>query len=103
MIKKYWKRIPTRHYWPLFVFLSLYFIVPYSEYTVTLVAILYFLFEKRITPVIGKVTGRLPDWFKYGGSTIFFLVMVNDTLLYAIIIACALWVSRDTNKHNKPQ
>jgi len=103
VLQKYWKKIPPRHYWPLFVFLSLYFVVPYSEITVTLTAILYFKFEKRIRPVMEKLTKRLPDWLKFGGSIIFFLVMMDDTLMYVSIIAAALWVSRDANKDNKPQ
>jgi hypothetical protein len=54
-------KIPERHYWPIFIILSLYFIVPMSEITVTLAAILYFKFEKKISPVVGKLTKRLPD------------------------------------------
>jgi hypothetical protein len=50
-----------------------------------------------------KLTKRLPDWLKFGGSIIFFLVMMDDTLMYVSIIAAALWVSRDANKDNKPQ
>ena len=88
------KKIPERHYWPIFIILSLYFIVPMSEITVTLAAILYFKFEKRIAPVVGKLTKRLPDWLRYGGSVIFFLVMIDDTLFYFALIALAFWSSR---------
>ena len=88
------KKIPPKHYWPIFVFLSLYFIVPMSEITVTLAAILYFKFHKRIAPLVQKATSRLPDWLRYGGSIIFFLVMIDDTLLYIAMIALAFWSSR---------
>ena len=88
------QKIPERHYWPIFVFLSLYFIVPMSEITVTLAAILYFKFEKRIAPVVGKLTKRLPNWLWFGGSVIFFLVMIDDTLFYFALIALAFWSSR---------
>ena len=107
LIKNFWKvsvttlsKIPERHYWPIFVILSLYFIVPMSEITVTLGAILYFKYESKVRPVIGKLTNRLPDWLKYGGSIIFFLVMIDDTLFYAIIILAALWTGRQVKKQN---
>ena len=95
------KRIPERHYWTIFVFLSLYFIVPMSEITVTLAAILYFKFENRIAPVMGKLTKRLPDWLRYGGSVIFFLVMIDDTLFYFALIAIAFWLSRQVKKEGQ--
>ena len=88
------QKIPERYYWPIFVFLSLYFIVPMSEITVTLAAILYFKFENRIAPVVGKLTKRLPNWLRFGGSVIFFLVMIDDTLFYFALIALAFWSSR---------
>ena len=92
------KKIPERHYWPIFVFLSLYFIVPMSEITVTLAAILYFKFEKKIAPVVGKLTKRLPNWLRFGGSVIFFLVMIDDTLFYFALIALAFWSSKQVRK-----
>jgi len=92
------KKIPPKHYWPIFVFLSLYFIVPMSEITVTLAAILYFKFHKRIAPLVQKVTSRLPDWLRYGGSVVFFLVMIDDTLFYFAIVALAFWSSRQLQK-----
>ena len=101
LIRKYaslLKKIPERHYWPIFVFLSLYFIVPFSEITVTLAAILYFKFEKRIAPVFQKLTKRLPDWLRYGGSIIFFLVMIDDTIFYFALMALAFWSSRQVKK-----
>ena len=93
-------RIPERHYWPIFVILSLYFIVPMSEITVTLGAILYFKFENRVRPVIARLTDKLPPWLTYGGSILFFLVMIDDTLFYAIIILAALWTGRQVKKQN---
>ena len=92
------QKIPERHYWPIFLFLSLYFIVPMSEITVTLTAILYFKFEKKIAPVVGKLTKRLPNWLKFGGSVIFFLVMIDDTLFYFALIALAFWSSKQVRK-----
>ena len=101
LIRKYaslLKKIPERHYWPIFVFLSLYFIVPFSEITVTLAAILYFKFEKRIAPVFQKLTKRLPDWLRYGCSIIFFLVMIDGTIFYFALMALAFWSSRQVKK-----
>ena len=92
------QKIPERHYWPIFIILSLYFIVPMSEITVTLAAILYFKFEKKISPVVGKLTKRLPDWLRYGGSVIFFLVMIDDTIFYFALIALAFWSSKQVRK-----
>jgi len=106
-IQNFWKasvtrlsKIPERHYWPIFVILSLYFIVPMSEITVTLGAILYFKFENKVRPVIGRLTSRLPDWLTYGGSIIFFLVMIDDTIFYFALIALAFWCSREVKKQN---
>jgi len=97
----YLKRIPERQYWPIFIILSLYFVVPMSEITVTLGALLYFKFEKRVRPVIEKLTKRLPDWLRYGGSIIFFLVMIDDTLFYFALIALAFWSSKQVEKSNR--
>ena len=96
----YLKRIPERQYWPIFIILSLYFVVPMSEITVTLGALLYFKFEKRVRPVIEKLTSRLPDWLRYGGSIIFFLVMIDDTLFYFALIALAFWSSKQVKKES---
>ena len=96
----YLKRIPERQYWPIFIILSLYFVVPVSEITVTLGAILYFKFEKRVRPSIEKLTDRLPDWLRYGGSIIFFLVMIDDTLFYFGLMALAYWTTREVQKSN---
>ena len=94
----YLKRIPERHYWPIFIILSLYFVVPMSEITVTLAAILFFKFENKIRPLIAKAVTPLPDWIRYGGSIIFFLVMIDDTLFYFALIALAFWSSKQVQK-----
>ena len=95
------KRIPERHYWPLFIILSLYFVIPYSEFVVTLGALGYFKFEKAYRKFFAKVISPLPDVIKYGGSVIFFLVMLDDTLFYAAIILTALWTNRQIKKESK--
>ena len=103
IIRKYvsvLKKIPERHYWPIFIILSLYFVVPMSEITVTLAAILYFKFENKIRPLIAKALTPLPDWLKYGGSVIFFLVMIDDTLFYFALIALAFWSAKQVKKEN---
>ena len=104
LIRKYvslLKKIPERHYWPIFIILSLYFVVPMSEITVTLAAILFFKFENKIRPLIAKLVKPLPDWLRYGGSVIFFLVMIDDTLFYFALIALAFWSSKQVQKENK--
>ena len=103
VVKKYvrlLKRIPERHYWPIFIILSLYFVVPMSEITVTLAAILFFKFENRIRPLIAKAVTPLPDWLRYGGSVIFFLVMIDDTLFYFALIALAFWSAKQVKKES---
>ena len=84
-------KIPERHYFPIFVILSLYFVVPYSEFVVTLTAPLYFIFEVPIRSALGKLS--LPPWLTYGGSVIFFLVMIDDTLFYLVIMGLCLWTA----------
>ena len=98
-VAKLLARIPERHYWPIFVILSLYFIVPMSEITVTLGAILYFKYENKVRPVIARLTNKLPSWLTYGGSILFFLVMIDDTVFYFALIAMAFWCSRQLPKH----
>ena len=92
------KKIPERHYWQLFIFISLYFVVPYSEFVVTLIALGYFKFEQQYRKVFGKILSPLPDIIKYGGSVIFFLVMLDDTLFYGAIILAALWSAREAKR-----
>ena len=92
------KKIPERHYWPLFIFISLYFVVPYSEFVITLLLLGYFKFEQQYRKVFGKIVAPLPDIIKYGASVIFFLVMLDDTLFYGAIILAALWSRREAKK-----
>ena len=92
------KKIPERHYWPLFIFISLYFVVPYSEFVVTLIALGYFKFEQQYRKVFGKILSPLPFIIKYGASVIFFLVMLDDTLFYGAIILGALWSAREAKR-----
>ena len=105
LVKKYLrmiKKIPERHYFPIFIIASLYFIVPMSEVLVTLGAILYFKFEKKIAPVIGRLTKRLPNWLTYGGGILFFLVMIDDTLFYVVLIIMAIWGASKVSKETVP-
>ena len=101
LVRKYLKlvkKIPERHYWPLFIFLSLYFVVPYSEFVITLLALGYFKFEQQYRKVFGKILSPLPFIIKYGASVIFFLVMLDDTLFYGAIILGALWSAREAKR-----
>ena len=101
LFKKYLKfvsNINERHYWPLFIFLSLYFVVPYSEFVVTALILLYFKFEKVFRKLGGKITSVLPEWLRVGGSVIFFLVMLDDTLMYLSVIAVAYWSNKQAKK-----
>ena len=82
-------KINERHYWPLFIFLSLYFVVPYSEFVVTALILLYFKFERFLRKVGEGIAHVLPEWLRIGGSIIFFLVMLDDTLMYLTVIGIA--------------
>ena len=104
LFRKYLKlvsKINERHYWPLFIFLSLYFVVPYSEFVVTAFILLYFKFEKVFRKFGGKITSVLPEWLRIGGSIIFFLVMLDHTLMYLSVIGIAYWTSRQAKKLNQ--
>ncbi len=104
LFRKYLKlvsKINERHYWPLFIFLSLYFVVPYSEFVVTAFILLYFKFENVFRKFGGKITSVLPEWLRIGGSIIFFLVMLDDTLMYLSVIGVAYWSSRQAKKLNQ--
>lgn len=92
----YLKRIPERHYFPIFVILSLYFVVPYSEFVVTALAPLYFIFEKQVRWVASKLP--LPDYLRIGGSIIFFLVMIDDYLFYFALMALVAWSAKQVRK-----
>ena len=94
-------KIPERHYWPLFIFLSLYFVVPYSEFVVTAFILLYFKFEEVFRSIGGKITSVLPEWLRIGGSIIFFLVMLDDTLMYVAIIGIIYWSNKQIQKQKK--
>ena len=105
LVKKYLrliKKIPERHYFPIFIITSLYFIVPMSEIVVTLGAILYFKFETKVRPVIGRLTKRLPNWLTYGSSILFFLVMIDDTLFYVVLFIMAIWGASKVSKETVP-
>ena len=104
LLKKYFdlvKKVDERHYWPLFIFLSCYFVVPYSEYVITLLIVLYFKFEAQFRKWGGRIIRPFPEWIRFGGSTIFFLVMLDDTLAYLSIIAVGIWTNRQLKKEKE--
>ena len=101
LFKKYLnliKRVDERHYWPLFIFLSCYFVVPYSEFVITALVILYFKFEAQFRSIGKRLIKPFPEWIRYGSSTIFFLVMLDDTLAYLTIIAIGMFSARALKK-----
>ena len=101
LFKKYLnlvKKVDERHYWPLFIFLSCYFVVPYSEFVITALIILYFKFEGTFRKIGGRLIKPFPEWIRFGGSTIFFLVMLDDTIAYLTIIAVGIWTNRQLKK-----
>ena len=101
LLKKYFnlvEKVDERHYWPLFIFLSCYFVVPYSEFVITALIILYFKFEGTFRKIGGRLIKPFPEWIRFGGSTIFFLVMLDDTLAYLSIIAVGIWTNRQLKK-----
>ena len=101
LFKKYLnliKRVDERHYWPLFIFLSCYFVVPYSEFVITALIILYFKFEGTFRKWGGRLIKPFPEWIRFGGSTIFFLVMLDDTLAYLTFIAIGMFSARALKK-----
>ena len=97
------KKVDERHYWPLFIFLSGYFVVPYSEFVITALIILYFKFESEFRRIGRRLIRPFPEWVRFGGSTIFFLVMLDDTLAYLSIIAIGIWSNRELKKRNKKE
>ena len=104
LLKKYFdlvKKVDERHYWPLFIFLSCYFVVPYSEFVITALIILYFKFEGTVRKWGGRLIRPFPEWIRFGGSTIFFLVMLDDTLAYLSIIAIGIWTNRQLKKEKE--
>lgn len=95
----YLKRIPEKQYFPIFVLISLYFVVPYSEFVVTALIPLYFLFEKQVRWVFSKIP--MPDYLRIGGSVVFFLVMIDDYLFYFAIMAIVAWSAKQVRKSGK--
>ena len=101
LLKKYFnlvKKVDERHYWPLFIFLSCYFVVPYSEFVITALIILYFKFEGTFRKIGGRLIKPFPEWIRFSGSAIFFIVMLDDTLAYLSIIAVGIWTNRQLKK-----
>ena len=104
LLKKYFnliKRVDERHYWPLFIFLSCYFVVPYSEFVITALIILYFKFEGTFRKIGGRLIKPFPEWIRFSGSAIFFIVMLDDTLAYLSIIAVGIWTNRQLKKEKE--
>ena len=97
------KKVDERHYWPLFIFLSCYFVVPYSEFVITALIILYFKFEGAFRRIGRRLIRPFPEWVRFGGSTIFFLVMLDDTLAYLSIIAVGIWSNRQLKKREEAE
>ena len=97
------KKVDERHYWPLFIFLSCYFVVPYSEFVITALIVLYFKFEGAFRRIGGRLIKPFPEWIRFGGSTIFFLVMLDYTLAYLSIIAIGIWSNRELKRRNKEE
>ena len=95
------KRINERHYWPLFIFLSLYFVVPYSEYVVTALIFAYFQFESQFRKIGARLIKPFPEWIRVGGGIIFFLVMLDDTIAYLSVIGVAMWSNRELKRREK--
>lgn len=92
-------RIPERHYFPIFIIISLYFVVPYSEFVMTALAPLYFfVFEKQVRGLVERIP--IPPTWKIGSSVVFFLVMIDDTIFYFALIGIAFWLSRQARKTN---
>ena len=104
LLKKYFnlvKKVDERHYWPLFIFLSCYFVVPYSEFVITALIILYFKFEGAFRKIGGRLIKPFPEWIRFSGSAIFFIVMLDDTLAYLSIIAIGIWTNRQLKKEKE--
>jgi|688.fasta_scaffold95625_6 hypothetical protein len=97
----YLKRIPERQYFPIFILLSLYFVIPYSEFVVTALIPLYFIFEKQVRWVCNKIP--MPDYLRIGGSVIFFLVMIDDYLFYFALISIIVWSAKQVNKNKQEE
>ena len=97
------KRINERHYWPLFIFLSLYFVIPYSEYVVTALIFAYFQFESQFRKIGSRLIKPFPEWMRVGGGIIFFLVMLDDTIAYLSVLGVAMWSNRELKRREKEE
>lgn len=97
------KRIDERHYWPLFIFISCYFVVPYSEFVITALILLYFKFESQFRKFGKRLIKPFPEWIRVGGGVIFFLVMLDDTLMYLSVLAIAIFSARALKKEQALQ
>ena len=97
------KRVNERHYWPLFIFLSLYFVVPYSEYVVTALIFAYFQFESQFRKIGARLIKPFPEWMRVGGGIIFFLVMLDDTIAYLSVLGVAMWSNRELKRREKEE
>ena len=75
--------------------------MPYSEFVITALIILYFKFEGTFRKWGGRLIRPFPEWIRFGGSTIFFLVMLDDTLAYLSIIAVGIWTNRQLKKEKE--
>ena len=73
--------------------------VPYSEFVVTALIPLYFIFEKQVRWVCSKIS--MPDYLRIGGSVVFFLIMIDDTLFYFALIAFAFWSVKQVKKSDQ--
>ena len=72
--------------------------MPYSEFVITALVILYFKFEAQFRSIGKRLIKPFPEWIRYGSSTIFFLVMLDDTLAYLTIIAIGMFSARALKK-----
>jgi len=60
-----------------------------------------FKFEGTFRKWGGRLIKPFPEWIRFGGSTIFFLVMLDDTLAYLSIIAVGIWTNRQLKKQKE--
>ncbi len=97
-IIKYWKKIPERHYFSIFVFASLFFVI--NELIVLSLIVLYIVAEQHVRDVVKKIAKNYEN-FLWLIAIIFFLVMIDDTLLYFSIMAFIFWDTRRKNLQKK--
>jgi len=98
LLSKYWKKIPERHYFPIFVFSSLFFVI--NELIVITLIVVYIVTEKQIRSATNKIV-KFPEAILWASAIIFFLVMIDDTLLYLFIIAFVAFDTRRKNSRKK--